>query len=757
MTDFIVAMEVRVKADQAKAAFAGVKTDLAGVGTAAREASVDGSKLGPALQKGATEAAAALDKMEAELASLRAQLISVTSAEAAANRATEELAAKVAKLEAKLGKGGVGGAAESSSNALRGVTQQLSQVGQQTMATGNFLQALAIQLPDIGLAFGAVGTAAGLLAGIALPMLWSAFSTSGENAALAAEKTERLRNAYDSVAEAARATQADIDKLVFGVDDEYRVELLQEQIRLRNEYNAKAGQLNAYLSTTTDSLDRQKITAADLVAEITTIVAKYDENVKALADQENRATQLAILAGQRAQAEGEAAARVEQAAEAAERQHDAMVRAYSTYADTRVEGEALAEAAADAGVNASDLAAISFGNISGAANEAIRLAGNMGIALDVAGRLAALGPQGIGGNDPSGGTYSGRGRAPTQAEIVAMRAAGQFGYRTPPPATRSTGGRGGGGGGGQIDVNSFAALTAAAEKAMATLDASIAGINEKVRLGLMSTAEGTKAIASAKEQAAGSIAELIPKLEKASDAAGPKAAAAVAKWRTEVRGLVVDLGQAGSELSEKLSNNFEKGFAAFLTGAKSGKAAMADFKNFILQQMAEIAAQRFTSSIISPLIDGLLGGIFPGAAGGGGTGSLGLPMPFAKGGIPSGRGISAYSGTIVDQPTFFPMAKGAYGLMGEAGPEAVVPLARGADGKLGVRSTGGGGAPVTVNVINNAQGTKATARERQEGGMSIVDVMIEQVEAKIAGNIAQGRGPMPDALSGTYGLSRVGS
>ena len=757
MADFALTMEMRVQADQAKAAVKDAKAELAGLGMAAKEASVDGSKLGPALQKGATEAAAALDKMEAELASLRAQLISVTSAEAAANRATEELAAKVAMLEAKLGKGGVGGAAEGSSHALRGVTQQLSQVGQQTMATGNFLQALAIQLPDIGLAFGAVGTAAGLLAGIALPMLWSAFSTSGENAALAAEKTERLRNAYDSVAEAARATQADIDKLVFGVDDEYRVELLQEQIRLRNEYNAKAGQLNAYLSTTTDSLDRQKITAADLVAEITTIVAKYDENVKALADQENRATQLAILAGQRAQAEGEAAARVEQAAEEAERQHDAMVRAYSTYADTRVEGEALAEAAADAGVNASDLAAISFGNISGAANEAIRLAGNMGIALDVAGRLAALGPQGIGGNDPSGGTYSGRGRAPTQAEIVAMRVAGQFGYRTPPPATRSTGGRGGGGGGGQIDVNSFAALTAAAEKAMATLDASIAGINEKVRLGLMSTAEGTKAIASAKEQAAGSIAELIPKLEKASDAAGPKAAAAVAKWRTEVRGLVVDLGQAGSELSEKLSNNFEKGFAAFLTGAKSGKAAMADFKNFILQQMAEIAAQRFTSSIISPLIDGLLGGIFPGAAGGGGTGSLGLPMPFAKGGIPSGRGISAYSGTIVDQPTFFPMAKGAYGLMGEAGPEAVVPLARGADGKLGVRSTGGGGAPVTVNVINNAQGTKATARERQEGGMSIVDVMIEQVEAKIAGNIAQGRGPMPDALSGTYGLSRVGS
>ena len=72
-------------------------------------------------------------------------------------------------------------------------------------------------------------------------------------------------------------------------------------------------------------------------------------------------------------------------------------------------------------------------------------------------------------------------------------------------------------------------------------------------------------------------------------------------------------------------------------------------------------------------------------------------------------------------------------------------------------NSGGGGGPVTVNVINNAQGTKTTQQQRTEGGMSIIDVVIEQVEASIAGNIAQGRGPMPDALSGTYGLSRIGS
>jgi phage-related minor tail protein len=62
---------------------------------------------------------------------------------------------------------------------------------------------------------------------------------------------------------------------------------------------------------------------------------------------------------------------------------------------------------------------------------------------------------------------------------------------------------------------------------------------------------------------------------------------------------------------------------------------------------------------------------------------LGKIMPFADGGI-------------VNSPVLFPM-RGGTGLMGEAGPEAVMPLARGADGKLGVRG-GGGAVNVTVNI-----------------------------------------------------------
>ena len=68
----------------------------------------------------------------------------------------------------------------------------------------------------------------------------------------------------------------------------------------------------------------------------------------------------------------------------------------------------------------------------------------------------------------------------------------------------------------------------------------------------------------------------------------------------------------------------------------------------------------------------------------GGTFSQGRVMPFARGGVVSG-------------PTTFPM-RGGTGLMGEAGAEAIMPLARGPDGKLGVRGGGGQAINITMNI-----------------------------------------------------------
>ena len=70
---------------------------------------------------------------------------------------------------------------------------------------------------------------------------------------------------------------------------------------------------------------------------------------------------------------------------------------------------------------------------------------------------------------------------------------------------------------------------------------------------------------------------------------------------------------------------------------------------------------------------------------------------FAEGGAFSGGKVQAFAGGgVVGGPTLFGMRGGA-GLMGEAGPEAILPLQRGPDGRLGVAG-GGGGRPVNVTV-----------------------------------------------------------
>lgn len=143
----------------------------------------------------------------------------------------------------------------------------------------------------------------------------------------------------------------------------------------------------------------------------------------------------------------------------------------------------------------------------------------------------------------------------------------------------------------------------------------------------------------------------------------------------------------------------------------------------------------------------------PGGGGGGGGGTpaptpaaFGRVFPFAHGGIGSG------TGGIGDSPTLFPFAGGA-GLAFEAGPEAILPLKRGPDGRLGVAGAGGGGGGGTMLVINDMRGGDAPEIEQQEtegpNGQKIIETTIRSETKR-----AIREGAMDAPMRDTFGMSR---
>jgi phage-related minor tail protein len=92
--------------------------------------------------------------------------------------------------------------------------------------------------------------------------------------------------------------------------------------------------------------------------------------------------------------------------------------------------------------------------------------------------------------------------------------------------------------------------------------------------------------------------------------------------------------------------------------------------------------EKSISSGIESLLSGLTG--IGGNAAASLTAATGAVKPFASGGV-------------IGTPTYFPLMQGGVGLAGEAGPEAIIPLQRGPDGKLGVTGQGGGNS-ITVNI-----------------------------------------------------------
>lgn len=155
------------------------------------------------------------------------------------------------------------------------------------------------------------------------------------------------------------------------------------------------------------------------------------------------------------------------------------------------------------------------------------------------------------------------------------------------------------------------------------------------------------------------------------------------------------------------------GLVGSISDALSGNADSWDnWANSVLRSMQKIILNAMlVDSLRSASNSGLfssLGSMFGGSAGGStpsgayNSAASGLQLN-AKGGAYASASLSAYSNSVVRSPTYFAFAKGA-GLMGEAGPEAIMPLTRSADGSLGVRMVGTqsqGGGKIEQHITNH--------------------------------------------------------
>jgi hypothetical protein len=189
-------------------------------------------------------------------------------------------------------------------------------------------------------------------------------------------------------------------------------------------------------------------------------------------------------------------------------------------------------------------------------------------------------------------------------------------------------------------------------------------------------------------------------------------------------------------LSSSIESNLVSGLTDITTGAKSASQGFTDMSNAIVKAVEQMVIKIL---IVEPLMRSLQGmmsgglgglGITFGAPGTAGSNMQG-PVASAHGNVFGGGNVIPFAqGGVVGGPTMAPMA-----LFGEAGPEAIVPLRRGADGNLGIASSGGGKAPqVTVNLVEDASRAGQTQQSSNDGGGFDLTVFVDSITAKNAAN-----------------------
>jgi phage-related minor tail protein len=198
-----------------------------------------------------------------------------------------------------------------------------------------------------------------------------------------------------------------------------------------------------------------------------------------------------------------------------------------------------------------------------------------------------------------------------------------------------------------------------------------------------------------------------------------------------IRGLVAEVEaidkvnkklEEQKSLSDKVSSSMSDAFMSIADGTTSASDAFRTMAADIIRELYKVlVVQKLVGSLTS---------IIGGGSGGGMFGNF--TNVSANGNVFSGGSqVKAYAnGGVVGRPTVFPMANGGVGLMGEAGPEAIMPLKRGANGKLGVQAEGGsgsGGVVIHQNFNFAANGDESVKRIIAQAAPHIANMTQKQI------------------------------
>jgi hypothetical protein len=187
------------------------------------------------------------------------------------------------------------------------------------------------------------------------------------------------------------------------------------------------------------------------------------------------------------------------------------------------------------------------------------------------------------------------------------------------------------------------------------------------------------------------------------------------------------------QLYQSIGNTIANGVVNALEGAVMGTQSLADAASSMLNNLARQMLQIATNMALfgnmggtfesgSGLFGTIAQGIISGFSGGLGSGGDGSGFVTTTDGLTATANGNAFGrngvvpfarGGVVNRPTLFPFANGT-GLMGEAGPEAIMPLRRSPDGRLGVEASGGGAGPTNIVVNVDASGSNVEGDSQQQ-------------------------------------------